>query len=383
MTSATQSNSGASAYLGFLHALAGSPDILEMTHLESETVQNQVRKLLAKVDRSSGSSGWLKDSMVTHPDRYEAMFNYEAMIIEANQELKKGGREPLYAVYPRDGIMIADSPLGFINKGSADKEKLFLKLQAYLLSEAVQKGIQATGRRTGLIGMSMADADRAVFNPDWGIDINRIISPVPTPGEAVIRRALELFQTVLRKPSLTAYVVDVSGSMEGQGIFDLKAALTTLLNPDQARRYMLQASPRDIHIIVPFSGSPHPEIIETGNANDIMDRLSVFVNNLTPGGGTDIYSASVRAIELILQVPNLEDYFPSVILMTDGRSKGDFQAFKNAIDRIPADQDVPVFSITFGDADETQLKQVSELTYGRVFHGKDLIQAFRNAKGYN
>ena len=33
MTSATQSNSGASAYIGFLYGLAGSPDILTMEHL--------------------------------------------------------------------------------------------------------------------------------------------------------------------------------------------------------------------------------------------------------------------------------------------------------------------------------------------------------------
>lgn len=34
MASATQSNSGASAYLAFLHALAGSPEVLSLEHLE-------------------------------------------------------------------------------------------------------------------------------------------------------------------------------------------------------------------------------------------------------------------------------------------------------------------------------------------------------------
>jgi Ca-activated chloride channel family protein len=48
------------------------------------------------------------------------------------------------------------------------------------------------------------------------------------------------------------------------------------------------------------------------------------------------------------------------------------------------DLDVPVFSIMFGDANQTQLDSLAELTRARVFDGKtDLIGAFKNAKGYN
>ena len=235
MTSATQSNSGASAYFGFLHAMAGKPDVLQLSHLEDPQVQDKVRRLLSKVDRSSGSSGWLKDMMVSHYDRFSAMFNYESMIIEANMELQQQGKEPLYAVYPIDGIMISDSPLGYVDKNSPAKEEFFKKLQAYMLSDQVQKQLQKLGRRTGLIGINPEEADKNVFNPEWGIDVNRIISTVPIPGEQVIREALELYQVSLRKPSCTAYVVDVSGSMNGTGLNDLKSALTMLLDTEQAR----------------------------------------------------------------------------------------------------------------------------------------------------
>ena len=70
MTSATQSNSGASAYIGFLYAMAGNPDLLTMANLSDLKVQDAVRALLAQVDRSSGSSGssgWLKDALVANP----------------------------------------------------------------------------------------------------------------------------------------------------------------------------------------------------------------------------------------------------------------------------------------------------------------------------
>lgn len=38
------------------------------------------------------------------------MVNYECLVIQANQELEAQGREPLYVVYPTDGLTIADSP---------------------------------------------------------------------------------------------------------------------------------------------------------------------------------------------------------------------------------------------------------------------------------
>ena len=44
----------------------------------------------------------------------------------------------------------------------------------------------------------------------------------------------------------------------------------------------------------------------------------------------------------------------------------------------------PVFSIMFGDADETQLEELARYTNARVFDGREnLTEAFRSVKGYN
>ena len=64
MTSATQSNSGNQAYLGFLYAFAGKPEMLEMKHLQDPAVGAKVSKLLRSFNRSAGSSGFLKDLLV-------------------------------------------------------------------------------------------------------------------------------------------------------------------------------------------------------------------------------------------------------------------------------------------------------------------------------
>jgi Ca-activated chloride channel homolog len=57
MSSASQSNSGASAYFGYLYAFAGSPEILSQADLQKPKVKEGIKGILSSVDRSAGSSG--------------------------------------------------------------------------------------------------------------------------------------------------------------------------------------------------------------------------------------------------------------------------------------------------------------------------------------
>ncbi|MDR3167988.1 MAG: substrate-binding domain-containing protein, partial [Treponema sp.] len=140
MTSATQSNSGACAYISFLYAFLGNPEMISSGDLDDPALQQSVRELLKGINRSSGSSDWLKDLFLSSD--YDAMVNYETLIISANRQLREEGREVLYAIYPKEGVAMADSPLGYIDKGNSEKEALFKELQEYLLSAPVQMEIQ-------------------------------------------------------------------------------------------------------------------------------------------------------------------------------------------------------------------------------------------------
>lgn len=388
MTSATQSNSGASAYFGFLYAMAGYPDTLSAEHLQNPDVQNKVKRLLATVDRSSGSSGWLKEAFQNHPERFDAMFNYEALIIEANQHFTRTGGEPLYAIYPQDGLSVADSPLGYVDKGDADKEALFMQLQAHLLSAKVQKKIETMGRRTGLLGMTVSNPDKAVWNPAWGINADVAVASIPVPQQAVIRDALSLYQTDLRKPSLTIWVLDVSGSMQGQGIADLKRAMTTLLDPKQAADHLLQAGSRDVTIIIPFNNDVVDIWTIEGNSEQAFAQALSQVNSLRADGGTDLYEALIIAMQQLqpwYAEDTLWDYLPAIVAMTDGRSNdGNWQNWLQTLQTLPYGNDVPVHAIAFGNADEQQMKALTEQSVGRFFKVEgDLAGVLRKAKGYN
>jgi Ca-activated chloride channel family protein len=78
--------------------------------------------------------------------------------------------------------------------------------------------------------------------------------------------------------------------------------------------------------------------------------------------------------------PRLADYHAAVIVMSDGKSQGSLQEVQQA----PLWQDIPVYTILFGEADPEQMRQLAAMAAGRMFDGrKDMIQAFREAKGYN
>ncbi len=376
MTSATQSNSGASAYIGFLYALLGNPEVITEEDLQSESLKAQMKELLSGVDRSSGSSDWLKDMFLE--GNYDAMVNYECLIIQANKELEARGEEPLYAVYPYDGLSIADSPLGYVDKGDDKQEELFLKLQEYLLSGETQNEIQRTGRRSGYTGVSEENKD--VFRSDWGLQPDRVLSPIKMPASDVLFECLNLYQTDFRKPSLTVYCLDYSGSMSGTGNEQLVQAMEQLLIQENARENFLQASENEVNILIPFNDGVINTYTAEGNGSE-LEALYDKVKNQDVGGGTDMYTAAVRGIEMLKEY-DLSKYTPAIILLTDGQSGGSLYDFEDAYEELGTE--VPVFSIMFGDADETQLEELAQYTNARVFDGREnLTEAFRSVKGYN
>ena len=379
MTSATQSNSGSSAYLGFLYALLGT-DELTAQDLESESLKTDIRELLSGIDRSSGSSDWLKEMFLKGD--FDAMVNYECLIISANRQLEQEGRETLYAVYPYDGLSIADSPLGYVDHGDDKKEEAFLKVQEYLLSQEAQDDIQRTGRRTGYEGVKEGNED--VFRKDWGIDAERILSPIPVPSAEVLLEALNLYQTEFRKPSLTVYCLDFSGSMKGKGNEQLVEAMGQILIQENAAKNLLLAGEDEVNIVIPFSDTAFDTWIAPDASADSLEGLYREIEEEISVGGTDIYQAARVGLELIAANYDLGRYTPAIILMTDGMSNGseNFEDFREAYEAVGAD--VPVFSILFGDAKKSELEALAELTNARVFDGrKDLVGAFRSVKGYN
>lgn len=383
MTSATQSNSGASAYFGYLSAFTGQGKTVEEAQLRDPTIRAKIKSFYSNVKHSFGSSKWLKDYFIEHYGEFNAMVNYESLGIEANQALASSGQEPLYAIYPVDGLAIADCPLYLVDHGDDSKNAFIRDLQKFLKSPEAQRQITALGWRTGDAGLGEGTSDPGTFNPEWGVDTKRIIQPIRFPSGAIVDKALVLYQTALRKPIARVYCIDFSGSMEGDGVREVKQAMRINLDPGEAAKHFLQIGPDDITTVITFDD----KIIHTwtvkGNDPKELEALNLKVQKEQIRGGTNIYQPVQLAMENLHGDANLERHLVSVVLMTDGRSQGgsiaDVQNTGNSLGF-----HVPVYTISFGDADTDQLKEIASKTGAKFFDGKkDLVKTFREVSGYN
>jgi Ca-activated chloride channel family protein len=381
MSSATQSNSGAMAYLGYLSAFAGHPDVLTSDMLHDPAVVDKLTRILGEVDRTAGASGFLRDFFLDNYADYDAMVNNESAIITANQRLSAGGEtDLLYVIYPVDGLAVADWPLGYVDHGDAKKSALFDRLHTYLKSPEVQAELVAQGRRTMEMGpeMSWSEVDKSVFNPDWGIDVERILGQIQLPSAEVILEALDLYQTAFRKPSFVVFCLDFSGSMEGSGSDHLKEAMGTLLDQETAGHYFMQRTPEDVTVVLPFSSHVTKQMRADGNDSGALQGLLGQIMDTGAGGKTNIYECLENALTFTDSLSG--EYAPAIVLMTDGKSnQGSFSDFSAKLPQDKAEI-VPVYSILFGDASRGQLEEIAEATNGDIYDGRDgLIKAMRDA----
>ena len=93
-----------------------------------------------------------------------------------------------------------------------------------------------------------------------------------------------------------------------------------------------------------------------------------------------LYGCAMEALDEFKNVKN--EYTKTIILMTDGASNiGSFRALSEAYDKKNA---IPIYSIMFGDAKESELLDIAELTNAKVFNGKyNLTSAFKEVRSYN
>ena len=376
MASPISTNSGASAYLGLLQTLAGNPEVLTSNLLNNSELKSELKTFFSGVERTSGSEDFLSESFLQ--GNYEAVVSYESSIIEINQKLESEGKETLYAIYPIDGVSISDSVLAYVDQKDENKKNSFEILQDYLLSEEGQNMLLNHGRRTWFGGVNN-NAPENIFNPKWGIDTKKYITPVKYPSKDVIEEALNLYQESLRKPVHVAFCLDYSGSMYEEGYKELSNAMEYVLT-DKAKKDFIQFTNEDKIDVFVFATKVEDPVSK--DAGEKTDALLEYIKSTEPYGSTAIYDCSIQALKL-LKSENKEKYNTSVILMTDGQNNvGTYKELENTYKSMQ--KDIPIYSITFGDAQESELQRIASLTNGKVFDGKiNLAKAFKTVRGYN
>ena len=375
MSSVTSTNIGATAYLGFLSSLAGNPEVLTEEMLTDKELIQNLKDVFSGVQRVSGDEDYLEE-MFLNNDEYEAIISSEASLININKKLKEQNKEELYLIYPSDGVAINDSTFAFIGKDY--KEELFLDIQKYLLSENGQKVLANLGYRTWYGGVN-SNADKKVFNPEYGIDTNKYLNVTKFPSKKVITAAINLYIEELRKPTHVVFCLDYSGSMYGSGKEQLVDAMKYILDYDKSSKDNLQFSKYDKITVIPFDSKIH-EVWDSDNGRDTIELIKK-IDEYDVGGSTALYDAIISGLNILDN--ESDEYTKTIIAMTDGIiNVGTFDSLRKKYNNIKSD--IPIYSITFGDASYDELNTIANLSNAKVFDGKkDLLKAFKEVRGYN
>jgi Ca-activated chloride channel family protein len=374
MTNPTTSNTGFTALVGAAAAFAGTGDALTVADVDA--VSDELRRFFTGQALTSGSSGWLAERYVEEQDRLDGMINYESVLLSLNQ----GGdlRESLTLIYPQEGIITADYPIMLVN---AEKRAAYNKLVEYLRSPEFQKlMMERTLRRPVISGVTLSKTFPA-----------NLLVELPFPNsQEVIDHLLFAYLDKASNPTHSYFVLDVSGSMEGERLDSLKNALAVLTGADRSLTgQFARLRDREKVTLIPFSSTTQPAQtfeISLSDPNS-LGAVQKFANGLQANGKTAIYDSLRSAYEQALAAQQSEpDRYYTIVLMSDGLSNSgqaldEFLKFYNAQ---PGAQSIKTFVILFGEADEKEMAEVAEATGGRVFDAKKtpLETIFKQIRGY-
>ncbi|MFF0199307.1 substrate-binding domain-containing protein [Streptomyces sp. NPDC005017] len=357
MTDPARSNSGFSTLVSVASALSGAQSAL--TDADVTKATPRLKEFFEGQKLTSGSSGWLATAYQRRGD-VDALLNYESVL---------AGMPDLTVIRPRDGVVTADYPLSSLASSNATAREDVRRLSDALRSPEIQREITTRTHRRPVVPS---------VDPAPGLDTERR-RELPFPGSrSVADGLLDSYENELRRPSRTVYVLDTSGSMEGDRLERLKTALAGLTGDFREREEVT---------LMPFGSdvkSVRTHVVDPADPDKGLKAIRKDTDALTAEGDTAIFTSLQEAYE---HLGGSRDTFTSIVLMTDGEnttgaSAGAFDAFYAGLD--PARRATPVFPILFGDSDRGELEHIAELTGGRLFDARQgsLDGAFEEIRGY-
>ncbi len=357
MTDPARSNSGFATLVSVASALSGAQSAL--TDADVTKAAPRLKEFFQGQQLTSGSSGWLA-AAYERRGTVDALLNYESVL---------KGIPGLTVIRPKDGVVTADYPLSSLTATDATTREDVRRLTEALRTPEIQREITERTHRRPVV---------AAVPPAPGLDATRR-RELPFPGSrSVADGLLDSYENELRRPSRTVYVLDTSGSMEGDRLAGLKDALADLTGDFRDREEVT---------LMPFGSgvkSVRTHVVDPADPQAGLDAIRKDTEALTAEGDTAIYTSLEKAYE---HLDAGRDTFTSVVLMTDGENTAgakaaefdDFYAGLGA-----AQRETPVFPILFGDSDRSELEHIAELTGGRLFDARKglLDGAFEEIRGY-
>ncbi|MBI3327621.1 MAG: extracellular solute-binding protein [Nitrospinae bacterium] len=288
----------------------------------------------------------------------------------------------MVAIYPKEGTLWHNNPGGIVQNvpwTAKDKQQAARMFIDYLLRRESQEKAMEWGFRPA----NPAVPYGPYLSPEYGIDPKQ---PKALLGRIKPDLAEEIMNTWqdVKKPGVVVLVMDLSGSMGSPGKLDRAR--------EGAKRFLDAMTPQTYVGLVTFSDTVHEEnLVPVAPLTDNRFRIAEIIDKARAQGGTALFDAVKRGIELVQGAKLKGSAIRGVVLLTDGMRntgrvklsdlvrlttrkeepvgsfEGDEKQRKEHLVAtelaLPAREPIHIFSIGYGnDADWEVLRLLSEAT---------------------
>jgi Ca-activated chloride channel family protein len=345
------SGSGASTLLAIVQSAQSKTSAVTVEDVVEPIVQASVGAFEAAVSTFSSSTNDLGQTM----GQRDAQYLGAAVMYESNVVTQ--GNTDIVPIYPFEGTFVANHPACIDESGDEETLEAATMFREFLLSEEGQQLAVSSGLRP-------ADPDTVVGPPldaSYGVDLNEPQVTFNSPTVATIYAVQDLWRSA-RKDVNLVMLLDVSGSMEGQKIDNMRRA---------AVQFVEQMGDDDYISIIAFSHILL-SIADHQQVGLAREQIIDAIEDLDAVGDTALYDAIGQGAGIIDRTTSPATT-NALVVLTDGQDTFSYQyQFGKNLINLAAGNDTTVFAIAYGDdADEDVLSRLAYGANGNFFLGDE------------
>ncbi len=308
-------------------------------------------------------------------------------------ETPRPPRDPLVAIYPKEGTLFSDNPFIILDADwvSADQKAAALLFQDFVQLPENQQKVLEFGFRPNNPAVAVGEPISAAN----GVDPEQPQSELEVPSPEVLVGVLDAW-ALQRKEAKVLLVLDVSGSMGepvgegGETKLDLaiKAAVNSLDKFKDTDEVGLWIFTTDLD----QNGATYLELVPTAAMSENREKLRSTIRAQRPLNGTPLYDVVTKAF-LAARDDFDQAKINAVVFLTDGQNddadiSNDDAEYDEMIATLSSGsegvnaQSVRVFTISYGEgADTATLKAIAEATSAAYYDASNpstIDQVFTN-----
>ncbi len=365
------STTALSTLLAEFYAASGKQRGLTTADVTSAQSQQFIRDLGKGIKHYGYNTLVFSDNMRKFGMSYISAFPMEEItLIDFNKN--KNPPTPLVGIYPKEGTFWHDNPFIVLASAPAEEQQAAEQLYTFLQTEESQKLAMTYGFRPVNTSVPLADP----ISEQYGAQPQGVQNILPFPPADVIVAAKNTW-ALNRKRADIILVVDVSGSMEGEKLDQVKAGLGTFLG---------RILPEDRVGLVAFS-STSELLVPPAPLGENRVKLDDAIAGLRARGKTGLYDALLagkQALDGLPPGPGGDERIKGIVLLSDGLDNSS----SATIDQVSTTFDetgISIFPVAYGDdADTATLEKIVEFSRTLLVKGGsgDIAQIFENLSRY-